>query len=69
MVTDGAGEVGFGQEVKRKQNLAVKAATWKVHRQRFHLASESWDLGNVRTIPFHVISTYSGGIRVHLKPT
>ena len=44
------------------------AATGKAYRQRFHLALGSWDLGNVRTIPFYVIGTHTGGIRVHLKP-
>ena len=55
-------------DLSTTQNLAVMAATGKAYRQRFHLALGSWDLGNVRTIPFYVIGTHTGGIRVHLKP-
>ena len=68
MVTDGAGEVGFGQKIKRTQNLAVMAATGKAYRQRFHIALGSWDLMNIQTIPFYVIGRSGSGIKVHLKP-
>ena len=60
--------LGFGQKIKRTQNLAVMAATGKAYRQRFHLALGSWDLRNIQTVPFYVIGRSGSGVRVHLKP-
>ena len=66
---DKNGDVGFGQKIRKTENIGVITATGiaiSAIRERFHIARDSWHLQNVDVVLVSIIRL-KASFQVHLK--
>ena len=67
MVSDGAGDYGFGEKYRKNENLAVCGATAIAYRTRVQLELGAGYLRNQKTVPRRVRAN-CGSVVVDVKP-